>query len=1447
VKFMKFCLGSAAVFLHLILWGQTADITQGCVPLRVAFTAPTGMSTYYWDFKDGASSILQNPSNLFINPGTYSVDLRASAAGAVVGSITINVYPKPTPTIITDSVKNIGCKPYTLNLRGSTNILPGVTVTGYNWTFGDGVAGTGQNTSHTYTQPGFYAVGMEVMSSTPNCNVTLLKDSFVIVSGFSGSASASPLGGCTTPHNVSFSNTLTNFFPIKSYAWTFGDGITSNLKIPPSKNYPDTGTYQIGLVATDTFGCKYNYTGSVVIQNYTADFTSNDTVCVSAAVILKAKLVPSATYIWSLNGATTTGSNNVANTYAIYTTPGVYSVTLFTLLGSCAKAKTKFVHVIKPTVRFDVIPDSVCSKNFSLKLVVLDSAIVDSVQWFFSSDSAKIVSRKFNENSSNFLPFDTITWGANQDICMVAYTKYGCTVTQCQAVYFPSIAHVAPSVSQGCAPLTVEFTNKSYSVFPLQNWTIDYGDGSPISTIALPQRTITHTYTNPGNYAMRIWIRTQNGCIDTSYTTMITVGKLPQPTFTLNKTSVCPGEAIQLTNTSLPSEGIDQWHYWADGLSNFSCDSLPNNTIQFNQQTGTQIIEMEVGNAGCFGTISKTVFVNGPIAKYRFKQYCDSIYVADFIDQSQLATRLLYSFGDGSTSTLPNPRHRYTADGVYIVTLIAYNDTNVCAPDTFRQVLTVSKPIARFAMDENQCKAPKITLNASTSSGLLNTGCKLNYTWLTTPPNRTRTPTYGLADLDTGSYNVGVVVENAIGCTDTAYYSFRVNKILSNFKISDSLICLPQAVTFDASLSTNARFDSISWQIGRGNFLYSGTDSITHLFTTLPNGIDTVFLFARDTFGCMFRDTIVIRSYLANPSIIVNSSFFCTGDTIELSASNTSNLNFVWNFGDGRTSTTLQNKVVYKDTSGVIIVSMQYADKDNTVCTGTTSVALTINKKPEITIQSSADAAQEFCFPLSAKLTYSDTNNTGANNPVWTLNGTTNYFLDSISITFPRGRNTVSLILSDNFGCADTVVRVFDVIGPRGDFFTDTNNICVNDDIVFTIKDTFDVSNFLWDFGDGTNASNVSPVTHRYTFVPIGGSTKAKLTFTGAGGFCPYSVEKNVFLKEVFADFERNLGDTAICFGEQYLLKNTSLGADSYLWDFGNGTSSSQRDVNNFNYTTPGIYTISLAIKNNQFGCKDTVQKEVIVSPNPSAYAIGDTICLGSEAFVYAVSQDTGISYIWSPAAILNPATDSTSSGFFTNTTPILLTVTNTAGCIDTSWTTVFVILPPQEVLFDTIVPIGSQVILPFAPQFGYGYTWLPDTGLSCFGCAFPSKENTLTKQQYEVTFSDTILFCFSGKSMYLLDVFPETFIKVPNTFTPNNDGNNDIIYAEGWGVKKLLYFRIYNRWGELVFETNDMNVGWNGRYKGVIQSDDIFQYKVEGLDYFDRSLVREGFIHLMH
>jgi gliding motility-associated-like protein len=73
----------------------------------------------------------------------------------------------------------------------------------------------------------------------------------------------------------------------------------------------------------------------------------------------------------------------------------------------------------------------------------------------------------------------------------------------------------------------------------------------------------------------------------------------------------------------------------------------------------------------------------------------------------------------------------------------------------------------------------------------------------------------------------------------------------------------------------------------------------------------------------------------------------------------------------------------------------------------------------------------------------------------------------------------------------------------------------------------------------------------------------------------------------------------------------------------------------------------------------------------------------------------------------------------------------------------------------------------------------------------------------------------------------PKASVDVPTAFTPNGDGINDIIYVDGWGIRKLNYFRIYNRWGELLFESNDIKIGWDGTYKGVPQNMETYVWQV--------------------
>ena len=100
---------------------------------------------------------------------------------------------------------------------------------------------------------------------------------------------------------------------------------------------------------------------------------------------------------------------------------------------------------------------------------------------------------------------------------------------------------------------------------------------------------------------------------------------------------------------------------------------------------------------------------------------------------------------------------------------------------------------------------------------------------------------------------------------------------------------------------------------------------------------------------------------------------------------------------------------------------------------------------------------------------------------------------------------------------------------------------------------------------------------------------------------------------------------------------------------------------------------------------------------------------------------------------------------------------------------------------------------------------------------------------------------------MYNIKVLDLSSVDVPDIFTPNGDGDNDVIYVKGWGIKKLLEFSIYNRWGEKVFTTTDINVGWDGTYKGKRQNMDTYAYYVKVETYIDpQPLTKKGNITLI-
>ena len=176
---------------------------------------------------------------------------------------------------------------------------------------------------------------------------------------------------------------------------------------------------------------------------------------------------------------------------------------------------------------------------------------------------------------------------------------------------------------------------------------------------------------------------------------------------------------------------------------------------------------------------------------------------------------------------------------------------------------------------------------------------------------------------------------------------------------------------------------------------------------------------------------------------------------------------------------------------------------------------------------------------------------------------------------------------------------------------------------------------------------------------------------------------------------------------------------------------------------------------------------------------------------------------------------------------------TNTSGCTDTATQSLLINpLPTVTIASPQITPLGTPVLLPATYTNNIDtYAWTPATGLSCTDCPQPiasPKFNTL----YKVLVTDENGCKATGKVQVIV-LCQNSLVFVPNTFSPNGDGSNDVFYVRGKGLNRVKSLRIFNRWGETIFEkqnfaANDASVGWDGTFRGKKLSADVYVYQVE-------------------
>lgn len=278
----------------------------------------------------------------------------------------------------------------------------------------------------------------------------------------------------------------------------------------------------------------------------------------------------------------------------------------------------------------------------------------------------------------------------------------------------------------------------------------------------------------------------------------------------------------------------------------------------------------------------------------------------------------------------------------------------------------------------------------------------------------------------------------------------------------------------------------------------------------------------------------------------------------------------------------------------------------------------------------------------------------------------------------------------------------------------------------------------------------------------------------------------------------------------------------SYQWNDPNGQIAA-----NASGLAAGTYTVTVTDLN---GCTDDTT--VYIGEPDSLLLDGfkiDPTCYGFDDGTARVDVLGGVPpylYEWND---LDSRTSSEIDALFADSYRVV--VTDSTGCVRTvevvlnnpPQVEIDAIATPAQILFGQRTQINTLVTNNIiTPNSGETYEWSPFEGLYCVNCPNPgaAPERTTT---YTVNYTDSRGCKTSDEVTIEVDIY-NRILYIPNAFTPNGDDNNDKFYVQAEGVEEIV-FKIFDRWGEQLFETNDLDIGWDGKHNGEELKPGVFVY----------------------
>ena len=1024
-----------------------------------------------------------------------------------------------------------------------------------------------------------------------------------------------------------------------------------------------------------------------------------------------------------------------------------------------------------------------------------------------------------------------------------------------------------------CGESTLQLTDQTTNVPTSKVWSYTTPTGSalsffPSATATSPKILVPPNVTgNLVSYYIKQVALTVNGCTDSSIV-QLDAKPLPTAKFGMSDTSSCIDSiTIKFKDESIPRtpETITGWAWdFGDGVT-----ANIKNPVHFYNKPGTYTISLVItNNEGCSSLPTrKTLIVHGaPKALFSMpKKVCqtDTIRFTNntILGYGTSTFASEWNFGDGSSiNTSANPTHVFTKPGIFVVSLKVKADSSCTTSTVFDTITVAGFPTVGFTHQFNCVNSPVNFIDTS-KVGFADTLGNWRWTFDDGSFSNQPSPTHRFSNLRI--YNVKLLI-SGLACPnlkDSVTYPLLIDAPIASFNMSDSLSCMDTIQVKFTDLSTTYAPTTIrnwNWSFGDGNT--STVQSPTHVFR--KPGKYFITLTVTNNEGCTSLPLIKQLIVYGSPkAAFAMPKKVCQTDSIRFT--NKTQLGFgsitfasEWNFGDGSSINTSANATHVFTKPGIFIVSLK-VKADSSCTTSTVFDTITVAGFPTVGFTHQFNCVNSpVNFIDTSKAGFADT----LGNWRWTFDDGSFSNQPSPTHRFSNLRIYNVKLLISGLACPnlkDSVTYPLLIDAPIASFNMSDSLSCMDTiQVKFTdLSTTYaptTIRNWNWSFGDG-NTSTVQSPTHVFRKP---GKYFITLTVTNNEGCTSLPLIKQLIVygspKAAFVMPKQICLTDSIPFVNTSTLGYGSTKFISYTWDFGDGIPLNYTANPTHRFKFAGTFEVRLTVRADSSCMTSTFIDSVTVIGYPKAKFGIANYCVETPIFFKDSSlagyADKVGSWRWnfgdnSFSSVTSPVHIYKNIGIF----PVQLIVSGTlCPSMQDSITVPLKIIDRRRDSVYAIKYLQYNVAQSLcALPGGDKYTWSPSTDINPIDSRCVTINVQHPKTTYKITIIDSAGCTINDRQE--IWGFPGTDIFLPRAFIPASSNRDNAIFKPIYvGVTAIKYFKIYDRFGHEVFTTSDMSKYWDGTSNGVNQPMETYTWIIQGFDYNNKPVIRQGNVTLI-